>query len=204
VSILFLLMLFIIRIDVMKQLDENNLYKSFRKGDIKAFEHLYKMYQPRMFAYCQNMVSSSAVAKDLVQESFLAFWENRENIHTDFSVVSYLFKIVHSNCLKYLRRASIMSNFSDLTDLKLKEIEMNHYSPEKNIFNNIYMKDLEKIYANSLDKLPEKCREIFVLSRQQYTTSIEIANKLGLSLRTVENQLYKATKILREELKQYT
>jgi RNA polymerase sigma-70 factor (ECF subfamily) len=187
----------------MKQVDEDNFYNSFRKGDIKAFEHLYKMYQPRLFAYCQNMVYSSDVAKDIVQESFMVFWENRENIHTDFSVISYLFKILHSNCLKYLRRASIMSNFSDLTDLKLKEIEMNYYSPEKNIFNNIYLKDLEKIYANSLDKLPEKCREIFVLSRQQYITSIEIATKLGLSLRTVENQLYRATKILKEELKQY-
>ena len=203
-SILFSLLLFLIRVGIMKQLDEDNLYKSFRKGDIKAFEHLYKMYQPRMFAYCQNMVSSSAVAKDLVQESFLAFWENRENIHTDFSVISYLFKIVHSNCLKYLRRTSIMSNFSDLTDLKLKEIEMNYYSPERNIFNNIFLKDLEKIYANSLDKLPEKCREIFVLSRNNYLSSAEIATRLGLSLRTVENQLYRATKILKEEMKQYT
>lgn len=188
----------------MKQQYEENSFKSFRKGNIKAFEHLYKMYQPRMYAYCINLVHNSDIAKDLVQESFMAFWENRENIHTDFSVVSYLFKIVHSNCLKYLRRASIMSNFSDLNDLKLKEIEMNYYSPEKNIFNNIYMKDLEKIYANSLDKLPEKCREIFVLSREQYTTTVEIATKLGLSLRTVENQLYRATQILRKELKQYT
>lgn len=187
----------------MKQLDEENLYNSFRNGNVKAFEHLYKMYQPRLFAYCMNMVDKVDIAKDIVQESFMVFWENRGNIHTDFSVVSYLFKIVHTNCLKYLRRASIMSNFSDITDLKLKEIEMSYYSPEKNIFNNIYLKDLEKIYANSLDKLPEKCREIFVLSRQQYITSIEIANKLGLSLRTVENQLYRATKILKEELKQY-
>jgi len=68
----------------------------------------------------------------------------------------------------------------------------------------MYLKDLEKIYANSLEKLPEKCREIFVLSRQQYITSTEIAIKLGLSLRTVENQLYRASKILKEELKQYT
>ncbi len=188
----------------MKQIEEENLFESFRKGNVNAFEHLYKMYQPRLFAYSLNMVDNADVAKDIIQESFMAFWENRGNILTDFSVVSYLFKIVHSNCLKYLRRASIMSNFSDLTDLKLKEIEMNYYSPEKNIFNNMYLKDLEKIYANSLEKLPEKCREIFVLSRQQYITSTEIAIKLGLSLRTVENQLYRASKILKEELKQYT
>lgn len=98
----------------MKQLDEENLYNSFRNGNVKAFEHLYKMYQPRLFAYCVNLVDKVDVAKDIVQESFMVFWENRGNIHTDFSVVSYLFKIVHTNCLKYLRRASIMSNFSDL------------------------------------------------------------------------------------------
>lgn len=188
----------------MKQLDEDNLYKSFRKGDVKAFEHLYKMYQPRLFAYTLNVVKVSDAAKDIVQESFMSFWENRANIQTDFSVISYLFKIVHSNSLRYLRRNSIMSNFSDLTELKLKEIEMNYYSPEKNIFNNIYLKDLESIYANSLEKLPEKCREIFVLSRNNYISNTEIATKLGLSLRTVENQLYRATKILKEEMKQYS
>ena len=188
----------------MKQFDEENIFNSFRKGDIKAFEHLYKMYQPRLFAYTQNVVKASDVAKDIVQDSFMSFWENRGNIQTDYSVISYLFKIVHSNCLKYLRRNSIMSNFSDLTDLKLKEIEMNYYSPEKNIFNNIYLKDLESIYANSLEKLPEKCREIFVLSRNDYVSSADIATQLGLSLRTVENQLYRATKILKEEMKQYS
>ncbi len=188
----------------MKQLDEENLYNSFRKGNIEAFEHLYKMYQPRLFAYVINMVKVSDTAKDIVQESFMSFWENRTNIHTDYSVISYLFKIVHSNCLKYLRRNSIMCNFSDLTDLKLKEIEMNYYNPEKNIFNNIYLKDLENIYANSIEKLPEKCKEIFILNKNHHLSVAEIANQLGLSLRTVENQIYRATKILKEEMKQYS
>lgn len=189
---------------MINHVDETNVFKSFRKGDLKAFEHLYKMYQPRTFAYCLNLVHQTEIAKDLVQESFIIFWENRENILTDYSVISYLFKILHSNCLKYLRRAYVMSNFSDLTELKLKELEMNYYSPDKNFFNNIYLKDLEEVYAHSLEKLPEKCKEIFVLSRNNYYTSAEIASRLGLSLRTVENQLYRATKILREELKHYT
>jgi RNA polymerase sigma-70 factor (ECF subfamily) len=178
--------------------EEESMYKAIRKGNIKAFESFYKKYQPRLFAYGIGILT-----KDLVQEAFISFWENKEHILTDYSVTAYLFKIFHVKCSKYLRMKSIVTNFSHLSELKLQEMEISFYNPDENILGSIFMHDVEKLYKKALDQLPEQCREIFVLSRQEEMKSAEIAFKLGLSVRTVENQIYKAMRIMREEMKEY-
>jgi len=186
----------------MKNEDEFS-YKSIRKGDIKAFEKFYKKYQPRLFAYGYSILNDDETAKDLVQESFISFWENKEHIVTDYSVTAYLFKIFHSKCIKYLRSREIQNNFSNLSDLKMKEIELTYFHPDKNILGSIFMHEIEALYANAIAKLPEQCREIFILSKQKEIKSAEIAAKLGISVRTVENQIYKAIRIMRQEMKDY-
>jgi len=183
--------------------EEESMYKTIRKGNIKAFESFYKKYQPRLFAYGIGILNDEDVTKDLVQEAFISFWENKEHILTDYSVTAYLFKIFHVKCSKYLRMKSIVTNFSHLSELKLQEMEISFYNPDENILGSIFMHDVEKLYKKALDQLPEQCREIFVLSRQEEMKSAEIAFKLGLSVRTVENQIYKAMRIMREEMKEY-
>jgi RNA polymerase sigma-70 factor (ECF subfamily) len=183
--------------------EEESMYKAIRKGNIKAFESFYKKYQPRLFAYGIGILNDEDVTKDLVQEAFISFWENKEHILTDYSVTAYLFKIFHVKCSKYLRMKSIVTNFSHLSELKLQEMEISFYNPDENILGSIFMHDVEKLYKKALDQLPEQCREIFVLSRQEEMKSAEIAFKLGLSVRTVENQIYKAMRIMREEMKEY-
>jgi len=183
--------------------EEESMYKAIRKGNIKAFESFYKKYQPRLFAYGISILNDEDTTKDLVQETFISFWENKEHILTDYSVTAYLFKIFHVKCSKYLRMKSIVTNFSHLSELKLQEMEISFYNPDENILGSIFMHDVEKLYKKALDQLPEQCREIFVLSRQGEMKSAEIAFKLGLSVRTVENQIYKAMRIMREEMKEY-
>ena len=186
----------------MKDEDEY-MYKAIRKGDVKAFERFYKKYQPRLFVYGIGILNDEDTAKDLVQEAFITFWQNMDHILTDYSVTAYLFKIFHSKCIKHLRMKAIETNFSHLSELKLQEIEISYYNPDNNIMGPIFMRDVEKLYEKAIDKLPEKCKEIFVLSSQEELRSAEIAIKLGLSVRTVENQIYKAIHILREEMKEY-
>jgi RNA polymerase sigma-70 factor (ECF subfamily) len=126
-----------------------------------------------------------------------------EHILTDYSVTAYLFKIFHGKCTKYLRNKAIVTDFSHLSELKMQEIEISYYNLDNNIMGSIFMHDVEKLYENALEKLPEKCREIFVMSNQEELRNAEIATKLGLSVRTVENQIYKAIHIVREEMKEY-
>jgi RNA polymerase sigma-70 factor (ECF subfamily) len=186
----------------MKNEDES-MYKAIRKGNVKAFERFYKKYQPRLFVYGVGILNDEDTTKDLVQEAFIAFWENREHILTDFSVTAYLFKIFYGKCNKYLRMKSIVTNFSHLSELKLQEMEISYYNPDDNLLGSIFMHDVEALYEKALNKLPEQCREIFVLSKQEDMKSAEIAFKLGISVRTVENQIYKGIRIVREEMKEY-
>lgn len=183
--------------------DHEIIFKAIRKGDVRAFESFYMKYQPRLFAYGMGILNDEETTKDLVQEAFLAFWEHRENILTDYSVTAYLFKIFHSICLKRLRMQAIQSNFSQLSDLKMKEIEIAFYNPDRNILGSVFMHEVEEIYEKAVKKLPEQCREIFLLSKQNEMKSSEIAARLGLSVRTVENQIYRAIHFLRREMKDY-
>jgi RNA polymerase sigma factor, sigma-70 family/RNA polymerase sigma-70 factor, Bacteroides expansion family 1 len=183
--------------------EEKNVYKAIRRGDIKSFEGFYMKYQPRLFAYGMGILDDEEAIKDLVQETFMTFWEHRENIISDYSVTAYLFRIFHNNCLKYLRMQAIQSNFSQLSDLKIKEMEISYYSPDKNILGSVFMHEVEDLYEKAVGKLPEQCREIFIMSKQKEMRSSEIALKLGLSVRTIENQTYKAVQILRQAMKDY-
>ncbi len=183
--------------------EDESMYKAIRKGDVKAFERFYKIYQPRLFGYGMGILNDEDATKDLVQESFITFWENREHILTDYSVTAYLFKIFHGKCSKYLRMKAIVTNFSHLSELKMQEIEISYYNPDDNMVGSIFMHDVEALYEKAMQKLPEQCREIFVLSKQTEMKNAEIALKLGLSVRTVENQIYKAMRIMREEMKDY-
>jgi RNA polymerase sigma-70 factor (ECF subfamily) len=186
----------------MRDQDEY-MYKAIRKGDLKAFERFYNKYQPRLFVYGFGIIHDQDTTKDLVQEAFITFWQNVDHILTDYSVTAYLFKIFHSKCIKHLRMNAIETNFSNLSELKMQEIEISYYNPDNNIMGPIFMHDVEKLFEKAISKLPEKCREIFVLSNQEELKSAEIAIKLGLSVRTVENQIYKAIHILRDEMKEY-
>jgi len=183
--------------------DNECQYNAIRKGDIKAFESFYLKYQPRLFVYGVGILNNEDDVRDLVQESFIAFWENREHILSDYSVVAYLYKIFHSKYLKYMRMNAVVTDFSNLSELKLLEIEISYYNYDDNLLNSIYMHDMEDLYDKTIQKLPEQCRKIFLLNKQEYMRSAEIASKLGLSVRTVENQIYRAIRIVREEMKEY-
>ena len=178
--------------------ETDSFYKDICKGDLKAFEYFYKKYQPRLFAYGVGILGDEEASKDLVQETFIAFWEN-----TYYSVSSYLFKIFQSKCLSYLRKRTLLSDFSSLSELKLKEIEMSYYSSDNINGGTVFMKEVEELYAKTINDLPDKCREIFILSKEQDVKAADIAEKLGVSVRTVENQIYKAIKIMRHAMREY-
>lgn len=187
----------------MLDINEKKMFASVRKGDEQAFGVFYKKYQPRLFAFCYGIIGDEEAAKDIVQESFITFWESRNVIQVDYSVISYLFKIAHSRCCRYLRRCSVKSNFSDLSELELNEIELAFYNEDKNITSSIYFKEMEDAYEKAVEKLPKQCQMVFIMSQKEEMKSNEIADKLSLSLRTVENHLYRATKFIRDEMKQY-
>jgi RNA polymerase sigma-70 factor (ECF subfamily) len=88
-------------------------------------------------------------------------------------------------------------------DVKLKEAELLYFDQDMEVHKSIFFREIEEIYYSSLESLPESCREIFLLSRKEGLSNKEIAEKLDISVRTVENQIYRALKVLKTNLKDY-
>lgn len=132
-------------------------------------------------------------AEEIVQQVFVNLWKHRHEMEADKSIRSYLYTSVKNRCLNHLRdHKKHRSHYLDI-ELELEIPVRDH--------DRLSEKDLEQQLQQALDKLPEKCREVFMLCRFQDMKYKEVAQQLNISPKTVEAQMSKALKILREELK---
>lgn len=181
--------------DTSNQTKELFLYEEMKRGKEYAFDFFFNYYYPGLCIYAQKMVSlSKEEARDVVQDVFVKFWNDREKLDILFSIRSYLFVSVKNKCLDLLRKKN--------RNIKIQEITDQHDITDES-FESFVLSELESHFNKSLNKLPERCREIFELSRLHGLKNREIATKLNLSEKTVENQVTKALHILKEELKDY-
>lgn len=148
-----------------------------------------------MVFYAQKYVKDLDSAREIAQEAFIALWERREQIDVSKTVKSYLGSIVHNRSLNYLRE-------NKKFDRNLLAVE--HLSDRfVEISDRMSAEETEtKIYA-AIDELPEKCREIFKMSRFEHLKYQEIADKLGISVKTVEAQMSKALQHMKARLAEY-
>jgi len=167
--------------------------------NIKHFESLFQQLQPRLFAFCCKYVDDKELARDFVQECFINLWENYGSVESSYE--SYLFTAVRNRCLSHFRYLKTHAEYEMSVKLRIKEIE---FHPGLNDpLTEMYLTDIHKLVQQSIERLPEKCRIIFMMSRYQGMKNQEIADSLGISIRTVEAQIYNALKILKEELRDY-
>jgi len=163
-----------------------------RIGNHVAYEQMFRSYYERLCNYALRIMSDSNEAEEMVQQVFVKIWDKRENFEVKLSLKSYLYKAVYNTCLNRLKQ---MKNTSGKISASIP-----HQVVETG---NLMMKELEKNIVNAINKLPEQCRIIFKLSRFEELKYAEIAEHLNLSVKTVENQMGKALKVLRQELKEY-
>jgi RNA polymerase sigma-70 factor (ECF subfamily) len=177
------------------QAQELFLYEEMKRGKEYAFDFFFNYYYPGLCIYAQKMISiPEEEAKDLVQSVFLKFWNDHERLAIQSSVRLYLFASVRNKCYDLFRKKN--------RTVKIEEITVEHDIADES-FETYVLSELEALFNKSLDKLPVRCREIFELSRFHGLKNREIAVKLNLSEKTVENQMTKAIRILKEELKDY-
>ena len=113
----------------------------------------------------------------------------------------YLFKAVHNRCLSYFRSERIHTEYASSVKIRIKELEIHPELPYP--LTELYVKEVNALLKESVSKLPEKCRLIFMMSRYQNMKNQEIADTLGISVRTVDAQIYHALKILKIKLRDY-
>jgi RNA polymerase sigma-70 factor (ECF subfamily) len=172
-------------------------------GDVEAIKWLFMKYQPRMFCFCNEFFHNDAISKDLVQDAFVSMIESCSNINDPHCVVAYLFGILRNRCLKEVRAKAIRSRFQNIDSFNLQEMELSALSSNGNILDDIFTDELESWYRKAIRGLSEQCRLIFYLSRDKGMQYKDIAKKLNISQRTVENEVYRGLRVLKESLKGY-
>jgi len=169
----------------------------------KVFEQLFFKYHGRLVLYANKYLQDMDLSRDVVQEAFYSLWQNSDTFSFDDAPKSYLFQTVKNKSLNWLRYNGHRSNEGIDPDAQLHLIESNYLSNSDNPFSSLLEAELEDKMQGVINTLPEKCREIFLLSRYEDLKNREIAEKLQISVKMVEKQMSKALRILREELAEY-
>jgi RNA polymerase sigma-70 factor, ECF subfamily len=174
-----------------KQIDIIGLFNSdFEKAVSLLFNNYYTELCRK--AYC--IVNDQDIAEDIVQDVFFKLWEKKSKIQIDTSLSAYLKRMVFNESISFLRKNKEFLEFSD-------DINQNQISDNPDY--NLTQQELHAIISEAIEKLPPKCKTIFLLSRIEKLSYKEIADHLNLSVKTIENQMGKALKILRHSLKNY-
>jgi RNA polymerase sigma-70 factor (ECF subfamily) len=182
---------------------ENDLFRQVKKGDAYAFEKLFRTHYKNLCFFAENYVKEKAMAEEIVGSFFINLWEKRKTIEINGSVKSYFYSSIHNQCIKYLEHLKVMKKYEEYATFRLRNKELlapssNAY-PLANLISQETVKDIEK----SIGELPEKCREIFCLSRFEEMSYEDISVKLDISINTVRTQMARALQKLREDLKNY-
>jgi len=177
-------------------IDEKFLVSKLRKGDEDAFNCIFYAYYKGLVLYAKEFTGDMDTAEEIVQGYFVKFWTEREQIHITSSVKAYLVKSVRNKCLDFLKHRKIMDKYN-------KEIQKESPDIVDEGEEVIMTYELKEKIEKSIYALPENCREIFKKSRYEGKKYSEIAVELGISIKTVEAQIGKALKKLREDLKDF-
>lgn len=178
----------------MNSVEQNKLFERIAQGDDKSFEQLFNLYYGYLCAFATKIIEDEISAEEIVQDFFVKIWEKRCDIIIETSVKNYMFRSVKNHCLNHIKHNQI----------KQKHAELVISTAEKNNFKDNFIEvNLADDIARSIESLPEKRREIFRLSREDGLKYREIAEKMNISIKTVEAQMGLAFKQLREQLKKY-
>jgi RNA polymerase sigma-70 factor (family 1) len=180
-----------------RDIEDQVIWKALKEGDTASFEQLYKYYGKRIHIICtKRFFLSNEDAEEVIQDTFLKIWKNRDHLDVTLSIHAYVFTIARSIILNNLRKNATAVAYKNYLILKPDNFNTN-------TADHVDYMDLEKNLQKLLDDLPPQQKSIFILSKFHDLSNDEIAKKLNLSKRTVENQLYRALKIVKENLKSY-
>jgi RNA polymerase sigma-70 factor, ECF subfamily len=160
-------------------------------------EHLKTLYEEQfapLMRYSFSIVKNQMDAADIVQLAFMNIWQKRHELEIHSSEKSYLYKTVYHESLKFRQKAEARAK---------REQQVGFSRTHSPFVDSASHKELERVISEAIKELPTECRRIFELSRNENLRYREIALKLNLSQKTVENQIGKALKLLRAALKDY-
>lgn len=173
-----------------------------REGDQTAYGELYVRHKDSCANYARLLVGCSS-ADDIVQDVFVNLWKARAQILDTESIRPYLLKAVYNSSLNYLRGENNKNNFKNRYAHQIQLLTATTYDPETNpLIEKLFIKDAQASIDKAISLLPQKCGDIFRMSYISGMSHKEIADKLHLSISTIDNQIYKALRFIRSYIPQ--
>lgn len=170
---------------------EREIITKVRSGDVKIFESLFREYYYSLSRFTANITKSSSAAEDLVQDIFLKIWQNRREWNPQGTIKTYLYRASKNQAFNYLKHLKIVNNWVEISKDSLINSSVN---PEEEIIK----REILTSVGDAVNKLPEKCKMIFLLHRHEGLSYREISEVLNISISTVETQMGRALKKIRE------
>lgn len=172
--------------------------------NLSDFNQFFLEYQQRFVHFAVTYVHDEAVAEDIVIESMMYYWENKERLAADTNIPAYVLTAIKHKCIDHLRHRQLHQEISDeISRLYAWELSSRILSLEEFEPGEIFTREIQEIVDAALSALPEQTRRIFVMSRYENKSHKEIAELLGITTKGVEFHISKATKVLRLALKDY-
>lgn len=172
------------------------ILNKIKKGDIKAFEKVFKLYYSPLCRYATSLTGRMDAAEEIVQELFYVFWKEKENLQLRHTLKSYLYASVRNRSLLYLEHQEVRNRYRENV---LSEEPKGPVSPQEQL----EYEELQKVVDQTIRRLPDRRQQIFRMHRFQGMKYAEIASTLSVSVKTVEAEMNKALKTLREEVMSY-
>lgn len=157
---------------------------------------LFKSHYSSLCSYANGFLKDLDASEEVVQEVMIRIWTGRNSLVIDSSIKSYLYRAVRNGCMNVLKHLNVREEYKTFRE---KQNTENQRSKEEEMI----FQELEEKIRDAIDKLPIERRKVFIMSRYDGLTYLQIAEKLNISVKTVENQMGKALKFLREELADY-
>jgi RNA polymerase sigma-70 factor (ECF subfamily) len=168
-----------------------------------AYRDLFYQYHGRLVLFAHKFTGDLQVSQDIVQDAFLKLWKKSPSLASFEVPRAYLFQSVKNSCLNHIRHIKIRHLAESQIVSQLAEVEKELYLAQDDPLQSLLEQDVQRKIEEIVQSMPEKCREVFLLSRTEMLKNREIADQLGISVKMVEKQISKALLMLRTNLSEY-
>lgn len=179
----------------MPMISDNEITRRIRQGDKGQFESLFRSSYVSLVRYAKTIIKDHDTAEEIVQDLFVRLWQERQKINIESSLNGYLFRAVHNRCLHWLSHTRVVERHAQ--EMAEQEMEKSESPVEIIQYNELQLK-----IAKVIERLPERCGRIFCMNRFEGLKYSEIAEKLSVSVKTVEANMGRALKEFRKALKE--
>ena len=176
--------------------NDEQIFGQLKEGNQLIFESIFHSYYKELVLYAVRFVELQEEAEEIVQNLFVEIWNKRKELNVHTSLRAYLFGSVRNTSLNYIKHKKVEYKYREYNDFHIK----NENYTEKDI---LVEEELSSRIENAIEKLPPERKKIFIMSRFEQLKYKEIAQKLNVSIKTVENQMGRALKFLKEELSEF-